>query len=112
MKIYHNNRCSKSRETLALLKNKVSGIEEFHYLDEKIDRKELSFIVKKLGIKPEDLIRKGEAIYKANYKGQTLTDEEWITAMIEHPKMIERPIVINGDKVAIGRPPESVLSIL
>lgn len=112
VKIYHNNRCSKSRETLALLKDKVSDIEEFHYLNEEINENELKFILKKLGIKPVDLIRKGEEVYKTNYKGKSLTDDEWVKAMIDHPKMIERPIVINGDKVAIGRPPINVLSIL
>ncbi|MFK8037448.1 MAG: arsenate reductase (glutaredoxin) [Crocinitomicaceae bacterium] len=112
MKIYHNNRCSKSRETLALLKDRVKGIEEFNYLEEEINENELRFIIEKLKINPEDLVRKGESIYKTSFKGKSFTDDEWIEAMIKYPKLIERPIVINGDKVAIGRPPEHVLSIL
>ena len=112
MKIYHNNRCSKSRQTLELLKDKGVDFKEFHYLEEPIDAEELSFIVNKLGISAEKLVRKGEEIYNINFKGKTLTDKEWIAAMVKYPKLIERPIVINGDKVAIGRPPENVLSIL
>ncbi|MFK8045717.1 MAG: arsenate reductase (glutaredoxin) [Crocinitomicaceae bacterium] len=112
MKIYHNNRCSKSRQTLELLQKNNAQVKEFNYLIEKIDANELKFIILKLGIKAEQLIRKGEDIYKTNFKGKNLTDQEWIAAMIEHPKLIERPIVINGEKVAIGRPPENILAIL
>jgi len=65
-----------------------------------------------LGLKPEELLRRGEAIYKDNYKGKELTNEEWIDAMIEHPKLIERPIVVSGDKAVIGRPPENVLDLI
>lgn len=112
MKIYHNNRCSKSRQTLALLEDSGKPFEIFQYLDENIDRKELEFITKSLGIKPVALIRKGEEIFKNEFKGKTLTDDQWLDAMVKFPKLIERPIVINGKKVAIGRPPESVLDIL
>ena len=112
MKIYHNSRCSKSRQTLALLKTKGIDVNEFHYLDETIDAKELDFIIDKLGIPAEKLVRKGEEIYKTNFKGKSMSDKEWIAAMIKYPKLIERPIVINGNKVAIGRPPENVLTIL
>ena len=65
-----------------------------------------------LGLKPEELLRRGEAIYKDNYKGKELTNEEWIDAMIEHPKLIERPIVVSSDKAIIGRPPENVLDLI
>ena len=65
-----------------------------------------------LGLKPEELLRRGEAIYKDNYKGKELTNEEWIDAMIEHPKLIERPIVVSSDKAVIGRPPENVLDLI
>ena len=112
MKIYHNSHCSKSRETLALLKENTSNIEEFSYLTEEIDAKELLFIISKLGIKAEQLIRKGEEIYKTEFKGKILSDQEWIDVMVKYPKLIERPIVINGDKVAIGRPLKNVLLIL
>jgi len=72
----------------------------------------LKKILKMLGLKPEELLRRGEAIYKDNYKGKELTNEEWIDAMIEHPKLIERPIVVSSDKAVIGRPPENVLDLI
>lgn len=112
MKIFHNPRCAKSRETLALLQSKGHEPEIILYLDTPPNQKELKAIIKKLGIKPEQLIRKGEAIFKENYKGKSLTDAEWIKAMVRYPKLIERPIVLNGDKAALGRPPEQVLDIL
>ena len=69
-------------------------------------------IITKLGISAEQLVRKSESIYKENYKGKTLSESQWIKAMLEHPKLIERPIVIEGNKAIIGRPPELVLDIL
>ena len=82
------------------------------YLETPPTKKELKDIIAKLGIKPEDLLRKSEAIYKEQFKGKSLTDAQWISAMIEHPKLIERPIVIKGSKAIIGRPPETVLDLL
>jgi arsenate reductase len=90
----------------------VSAFEEFRYLEEKINADELQFIIDKLGIKAEELVRKSEEIYKSDFKGKVLSNDEWITAMVKYPKLIERPIVINGNKVAIGRPPENILTIL
>lgn len=112
MKIYHNPRCRKSRETLALLESKGKTPEIILYLETPPSEKDLKAILKKLGISPVQLLRKGEAIYKEQYKGKTLTDAEWIKAMVTHPKLIERPIVINGNQAALGRPPEQVLDIL
>jgi len=112
MEIYHNPRCRKSRETLELLKSKGQNPEIVLYLETPPGEKELKAILKKLGIKAEQLLRKGEAIYKEHYKGKTLTEAEWIKAMTKYPKLIERPIVINGNKAALGRPPEQVLEIL
>lgn len=112
MKIYHNPRCMKSRQTLELLKSKGQDPEVVLYLETPPTQKELKAILKKLNIKPEQLLRKGEAIYKENYKGKTLTDTQWIKAMVENPKLIERPIVIEGDKAVIGRPPELVLDLI
>lgn len=112
MEIYHNPRCMKSRQTLDLLKSNGQNPEIILYLETPPTQKELKAVLKKLNIKPEQLLRKGEKIYKEQYKGKTLTDTQWIKAMIENPKLIERPIVINGDKAAIGRPPESVLDVL
>lgn len=112
MKIYHNPRCRKSRETLALLNEHGVQVEIILYLKEHPTVEELTGVVQKLGIPAEKLLRKGEPIFKEHYKGKQLNEQEYIAAMIEHPKLIERPIVIKGDKAIIGRPPELVLSLL
>lgn len=112
MKIYHNPRCSKSRQTLNLIKDKGVEVEIIEYLKVIPSEKELSSIINLLGIKPEELLRKGEADYKENFKGKTLSGSEWIRAMIKYPKLIERPIVVSGNKAILGRPPENVLDLL
>lgn len=112
MKIYHNPRCSKSRQTLSLIREKGAEVEVIEYLKVIPSEKELSSIIKLLGIKPEQLLRKGEADYKENFKGKTLSDEEWISAMVQYPKLIERPIVVVDNKAILGRPPENVLDLL
>ncbi|WP_258103644.1 arsenate reductase (glutaredoxin) [Marinoscillum sp. MHG1-6] len=110
--IYHNPRCMKSRETLALLEEKSEEIKIVEYLKEPPTKQQLKEILAMLGISPAKLIRKTEPDYKNNFKGKDLTDEQWIDAMLEYPKLIERPIVIKGKKAALGRPPEQVLEIL
>lgn len=110
--IFHNPRCGKSRNTLKLLENKGESVEIIEYLKANPSKKQLTEIIDMLGIAPLELIRKGESIFKEQYKGKTLTDEQWIDAMIENPILIERPIVIKDGKAAIGRPPEQVLDIL
>lgn len=110
--IYHNARCSKSREGVCLLEEKGIQFETVKYLDEKITKSELVSIIKKLNIKPIELVRTNETIWKENYKGKTLSDEEVITAMLDNPILIERPIIINGDKAVIGRPVEKILDII
>ncbi len=112
MKIYHNPRCRKSRETLQLLKEKGIDPEIILYLQDTPDEEELTAVLQKLGIPAEKLLRKGEAIFKEQFKGKQLSEKEWIAAMVANPKLIERPIVINGNKAALGRPPEQVLDIL
>jgi len=112
MKIYHNPRCRKSRETLALIEANNQEAEIILYLDNPPNASELKALIKALAIKPLELIRKGEAIFKENYKGKELTDKEWIEAMLDHPKLIERPIVVSNGKAIIGRPPEKVLELL
>lgn len=102
----------KSRQTLALLEKNGVNPDIILYLEKPPTKTALKKILKMLGLKPEQLLRKGEAIYKENYKGKELTDAEWIDAMIEHPKLIERPIVVSGDKAVIGRPPENVLDLI
>ena len=112
MKIYHNPRCSKSRQTLALIEEKRSDVEIVEYLNNIPSKNELKEILSLLNIPAEKLLRKGEAIFKEKYKGKNLSEDEWIDAMIEYPKLIERPIVIEGNKAVSGRPPENVLELL
>jgi arsenate reductase (glutaredoxin) len=110
--IYHNPKCSKSRATLALLEGRGIRPRIVEYLTSPPSAAELTEIVARLGIRPEALVRKGEDVFKAKYAGKSLTDAEWIVAMVRDPILIERPIVVAGDKAAIGRPPEAVLGLL
>ncbi len=112
MKIYHNPRCSKSRQTLQLIQDKGAEVEIIEYLKDIPTKEELKNVLYKLGLNAEDILRKGEADYKENYKGKTLSNDEWIDAMIQYPKLIERPIVIKDNKAVLGRPPENVLELL
>ena len=112
MIIYHNPRCSKSRQTLQLIKNSGQEVEIVEYLATPPTFDELKSIVGLLGVSPEKLVRKNEAIFKEKYKGKSLSEDEWIQAMIEHPKLIERPIVIEGNEAILGRPPENVNALL
>ncbi len=102
----------KSRETLALLEENGIEPEIVLYLTNRLTSKELKSLLKKLGLKAEQIVRKTEAIYKENYKGKQLTETEWIAAMVEHPKLMQRPIVVKGNKAVLGRPPENVLDLL
>ena len=112
IKIYHNSRCSKSRQGLSLLEASGKEFEIIKYLENVPTTKELTSIIEKLQIKPIELVRKNEAIWKENYKGKKLSDSEIIEAMIQHPKLIERPIVINNNKAVIGRPLENITTII
>ncbi|PHQ56641.1 MAG: arsenate reductase (glutaredoxin) [Lutibacter sp.] len=112
MKIYHNPRCSKSRQGLAILEASKFNFETLNYLKTPLLKEELTEIIKLLGISPLDLVRKNEVIWKENYKDKNLSDAEIIAVMIQNPKLIERPIVINNGKAVIGRPPEIIKSIL
>lgn len=112
MKLIHNPRCSKSRQAKQILEENEVDFEVREYLKEELSARELEEIIQKLEMSPFDLLRKGEAIYKEKYKGKELSDKEWIQAMVENPKLIERPILINGDKAVVGRPPEDVLKIV
>ena len=113
IKIYHNPRCSKSRQTLALLEEKGITPEIVEYLTSPPSETELKQVLGYLGVGPRELMRSGEAEYKDNNLSDTsLTDEQLISAMVANPKVIQRPLVINGSKAAIGRPPEQVLEIL
>lgn len=110
--IYHNPKCSKSRATLGLLKARGFAPRVVEYLKSPPTAAELKAIVGKLGIRPEELVRKGEDVYKSRYAGKPLTDAGWIDAMVKDPILIERPIVVAGGRAAIGRPPERVLDII
>lgn len=110
--IYHNNRCTKSRCALAELEKSGKAFEVVYYLETPPNKSELEEIILKLGIKPLELIRKGEKVFTENYKRKILTDEEWIDAMVAHPILIERPIIISGDQAVIARPTEKIKEIL
>jgi len=112
-KIFHNPRCSKSRQTFQLLKDNNCKIEIISYLEIDLEVSLIKDILKKLALKPRDILRKGEHEYKDNnLKKDNLSEEDLINYMIKYPKLIERPIVIKGDKAVIGRPPEKVLELI
>ncbi len=112
IEIYHNPRCRKSREGLAILQESGQAFKIIEYLKEVPSADQLAKIVKKLGIEPEQLIRKNETVWKEKYKGKELNKMEILQAMAEHPKLIERPIVISGDKAVLGRPPELIAEFI
>ena len=111
--IYHNPRCSKSRQTLALLQARGIEPEQVLYLETPPEPAELRRLLKLLNLTARDLLRKGEAEYRElNLMDNALGDSELIAAMSEHPRLIERPIVVRGNKAIIGRPPENVLELI
>lgn len=112
IKIYHNPRCRKSREGLEILEQSGKDFETVKYLEDIPTKSELHSVIKILGISPEQLVRKNEAVWKENFKGKKMSDDEIIEAMVKHPKLIERPIVINDGKAVIGRPPETIKTII
>ncbi|MDE0536205.1 arsenate reductase (glutaredoxin) [Tenacibaculum sp. L6] len=112
IKIYHNPRCSKSRQGLEIVENSSKEFEVVKYLDNTPSEEELKEIISLLDISPIQLVRKNEQIWKDNFKGKELSDSEIIKAMVDNPKLIERPIVINGNKAVIGRPPETIKEII
>jgi len=111
--IYHNPRCSKSRETLALIESHDIEPSIVPYLDERLSKKTLKSLLSKLEMRPRELLRKNEEAYKALGLSDTqLGDDALISAMIENPKLIERPIVTDGKRAYLGRPPENILPLL
>lgn len=111
--IYHNPRCSKSRQTLAILEEKGITPTVVKYLESPPDSATLKHVLKMLGIGPRELLRKGEDAYKDNnLSNPKLSDAELIDCMLRHPTLIERPIVVRGDKAVLGRPPENVLDLI
>ncbi len=112
MRIYHNPRCSKSRKGLQYLEEKGCSFEIVKYLDNGISEEELTELVNKTGKKPFDFIRQQEKDYQEQYKGKMLSDEEWIKVLVKNPKLLQRPIIVNGDKAVLGNPPENIDNIL
>lgn len=113
VKIYHNPRCTKSRQTLELLQNKGINPEIILYLEKSPTESEIKNLLSKLNLSVREIMRKKEDEFKnQNLGDENLSDADLITAIANTPKLLERPIVINGDKAAIGRPPENVLEIL
>lgn len=112
IKIYHNNRCRKSREGLQVLEESGKQFEVVNYLEKVPTKKELKKIIDLLGISPIELVRKNEKIWKENFKGKQLSNDEIIEIMIANPKLIERPIIINEDRAVIGRPTEKIFEII
>lgn len=112
IQILHNPRCGKSREGLAILEESGKEFEVIKYLEDNPTKEELKEIIKKLNVEPLKLIRQNESVWKEEYKNKELSDDEIIDAMLLHPILIERPIVINGNKAVIGRPPVEISTII
>lgn len=103
-KIYHNPRCSKSRAGLKFMEDKGADLEVVQYLKDEFTEEELSNVIAKLNLKPSELIRTHEALYKSDFKDKDFTEEEWIKIMVQHPKLIHRPIVVGEYKAILGNP--------
>jgi arsenate reductase len=112
LRIYHNPRCSKSRSACGLLEEAGVQAEVVEYLKTPPTKAELRDLLRKLDMKPGELVRKGETVYKENYAGKSLTDEQWLDALVAHPILIERPIVVKGNRAVVARPPERLKELL
>ncbi len=112
MKIYHNNRCRKSREGLSILEKSGEDFEIVSYLETPPTVKELKELLKMLDMSPIELVRKNESIWKEQFKGKELSDTDIIQAMSMNPKLIERPIIVKNNKAVIGRPAENIYKII
>ena len=112
LKIYHNPRCRKSRETLNLIVENGEQPEIVEYLKNPPSASEIKELVDKLGIDVEKLIRKNESVFKDNYKGKEISSDNWFEILSKNPILIERPIVVKGKQAVLGRPPENVLEFV
>ena len=112
MKIYHNPKCSKSRATLKYINEKGVSVDIVEYLKHPPTKQELQSILEKLKMAPIDIIRVGELLWKEHYANRELSPEQVLDAIVKNPILLERPIVIDGDRAIIGRPPENVLALL
>lgn len=112
IEIYHNPRCRKSREGLAIVESSGQEFKIINYLVNTPSKNELAMVLSRLSLSPIQLVRKNEAIWKEKFKNKVLTDDQIIEAMIAYPKLIERPIVVKGNKAVIGRPAENIIELL
>lgn len=110
--IYHNPRCSKSRNAKKLLEENAIAPRVKEYLKNPPTKEELSEVLKKLNLTAKEIIRTNEEEYKTLFKNKTFSNEEWVEVLVKHPKLIERPIIIHGNKAVVGRPPERCLELL
>jgi arsenate reductase len=110
--IYHNNRCSKSREAMCILDEIKTKANVIEYLITPPTEEDLKILLKKLGMEAHELVRKNETIFKEKYDGKKMTEEQWIKAFVKHPILIQRPIVVKGNKAIIARPPEKLKEFL
>jgi arsenate reductase len=110
--IYHNGECSKSRGALEILQEEGIPHEVRWYLVDPLSAEELKDLLNHLHLSADELVRKGEDYYKENLEGKTLSEEEWLEELVMHPELIERPIVVNGSKAVIARPPERIREVL
>ncbi len=111
MKIYHNPRCRKSRETLQLIKEQGISPEVIEYLKTPPTADELNRVIELTGRPLKDFLRTKEAVFKTKFQGKNYSESEWLEVMVNYPQLIERPIVVNGEKAILGRPPENVKAL-
>ena len=112
MKILHNPRCRKSREGLKILEESGQDFTIVEYLKDPLTKEQLTDILSKLNMRAVDLVRKNEKEWKENFKGREMSEEEIVAAMVSHPKLIERPIVISDGSAVVGRPPENIHKLI
>ena len=112
IRIYHNARCSKSRSACALVAESGHPAEVVDYLKTPPTREELRDLLGMLGMTAGELVRRGEPVFREHYAGRTLTEAEWLDALLAHPILMERPIVVRDGRAVVARPPERVLELL
>lgn len=112
LKIYHNPRCRKSRETLQLIKDADADVEVVEYLKTPLTEDELHDLLSKLNLPVDYLIRKNEELFKTQFKGKELSEDQWVKILVDNPQLLERPIVVKDDEAILGRPPENVMKLL
>lgn len=110
--VYHNTRCTKSREACSILEKKKISFDTIEYLKNPLNEEEIKSLLKKLKIKADELIRKKEPLFQEKFSDKKFTESQWIKLMVKHPILIERPIIVKGNTAIIGRPPERILEMI